>query len=260
VQAGAVGLALVLAACSADPPPVSRTFTVVPEPPALRTVPAPEAPDPLALARYAVEGARLHLDFDWVQFIGHPRYLAPVLATRDGGSLIVANRGERPVAVRLDPAGATLWEVDVGRAGYASFEAAGGVETADGVVVAVASSTNPARNPVTRFVGLDANGEARWDVATRGDGMVRSPYPFLGVAQESGDIALEGWLYDGSPGDATPRLRWSATLTRGGRFTAETVGDEPIPSDDRSHLVFERDVRWLPYTGLSPDLWKIQPL
>ena len=34
-------------------------------------------------------------------------------------------------------------------------------------------------------------------------------YLYRGVVQESGEIALEGWLYDGVPIDATRRLRWS---------------------------------------------------
>lgn len=249
-------LAVLLTACfppaglpPEDPPAVSPLLSPAlaveaEPPPPQRLTPAP---DPLQPARSVVQSQHLHLDFDWIQFIGHEGYVAPVIATRDGGFLIVADRREkerRPVALRLDKTGALLWETDLGREGYVTFEAAGGLETAQGFVVAVASYRNPARNPVTRFIALDSQGKPGWDVATRGDGHTRSPYPFLALLEPSGELVLKGWLYDGPTADDTPRLSWSAVLTTQGRFTQEVVGDTPLAKNDRSHLVFERDQSW----------------
>jgi hypothetical protein len=132
------------------------------------------------------EGIQLY--FDHVRNISNAQgYSASVIATHDGGSLIVGTRHDyppgqyavgksRPVVVKLDASGKPDWEKAYPEQGFLDYEGASALENEDGYLVYILSYVHPKQGAVGRFLQLDRAGKVRWHLQLRGNGQVQTPF------------------------------------------------------------------------------------
>jgi len=158
-------------------------------------------------------------------------YLAPIIATRDGGFLVVGTRStsppgryqvgsSRPVVVKLDAKGSKVWEHAYPARGFLDYEGGSAVEVEDGYIVYILSYVHPSGGSVVRLVRIDRDGEVVWDLRLRGDGRAGTPHPQTFQLRQ-GKLFMEGHIYKDASETA---YGWRGTVSLDGKVLSDDVG------------------------------------
>ncbi len=159
---------------------------------------------------------------------------APVVATQDGGLLLVGTKAPRPITLRMDQAGKVLWQRDLSLKGFAEFEGGSAVATADGgFILFVLSYIASNRGPRTRLVKLEGNGRVVWDWQGRGNGGLDTPVATWLKLAAGGSVQLVGHVYVSASADPRAARKWQAEVDAQGKLLHEEVGD-PLPPPGRA--------------------------
>lgn len=216
------------------------TAPVATPPPAVVAAPAPAVsppPQPLPKQRFAaarrfIEKTKLDLYRYHEHRVGNVEgYLAPILATSDGGLLVVGTRADypkgkyqvgksRPVVCKLDAEGKLTWERAYRANGFVDYEGASAVEVDDGYLVYVLSYVHPGRGAVARLVRIDGKGGVVWDLKLRGQGRENTPFP-QNVRLHQGQLLLDGHIYKDSSDTA---YGWTGSVSLDGKLLSDEVG------------------------------------
>jgi hypothetical protein len=199
----------------------------------------------LAAPPDAIEVGRKHAATNGISLYSyHERYIrnadgytASIIATRDGGTLLVGTKStipkggayeigkSRPVVIKLDRAGAVEWEQAFTKKGFLDHEGGSALELDDGFVVFVQSYVHPARGGVGRLLKLDAGGKLVWEVQLRGDGGALTPFPQSVQRTKRGTFVMTGHIYL----DKSERAYgWDGEVSADGKLVSDVVG-KPDP-------------------------------
>jgi hypothetical protein len=217
------------------PPPTAAVEVELPPPP-----PPPEAAPP---GDGAVDAARQELGERLAQEHGiklylhhrrhlgnHERVFAPIVATDDGGVVVVGTRvTPRPgraglstaVAARFDGAGATVWELDFSRKGFPESEGGSAALAPDGVIVFVLEYVNPAWGGVPRLIKLDQSGATVWDWRGRGRGGVDTPFADVLQLTDAQTVTINGHVYVKK---GAPSRDWRGEVDPTGALIRDEIG------------------------------------
>ncbi|MEZ4401484.1 MAG: hypothetical protein R3B06_15775 [Kofleriaceae bacterium] len=233
-----------LAACGSRVPPFERAPIVAPPTPVDAGVDAPAPPVDAAPPTAAVDdrqralGERyaaahgLRMAGRQVVHIGNTDgVFAPLVAMPDGGVVMVATRVtpragraglSTATAVRLDPAGARMWERDFVLAGFVESEGGSAMPVADGVIVFVMEYVSPAWGGVTRVAKLDAGtGAVVWDWLGRGQGGAGTPFADTLRLTPGGAVEIDGHIVQKK---GQPAQTWRGQLDVTGTLVVDEVG------------------------------------
>jgi hypothetical protein len=160
-------------------------------------------------------------------------FTASIIATRDGGTLLVGTRSSipkggkyeigksRPVVIKLDRAGSVVWEQAFTKKGFLDHEGGSAIEVDDGFVIYIQSYVHPARGSVARLLKLDPKGALVWERQLRGDGGPHTPFPQSVQLTRRGTFVMTGHIYL----DKSERAYgWDGEVAADGKLLSDVVG------------------------------------
>lgn len=157
---------------------------------------------------------------------------APIIATPDGGALLVATAGgdREAVVIRFDSARKILWKRSFRKAGKPAMEGRGAVALSDGgFYLDLGPYANPATANQIWLLKLDGNGNTVWELLFRGLGNDNNPVADRMQLGPDNSILIFGHIYPTLADIRAEKSRgWTAEVTASGKLRFEKTAAEDV--------------------------------
>ncbi|MBE7436935.1 MAG: hypothetical protein HS115_00665 [Spirochaetales bacterium] len=184
-------------------------------------------------AREYAEANALGLYSSYLRYIGNKEGIfAPIIATHDGGALLVAtaNGDQEAVVIRFDASRKVLWKKSFRKAGKRAIEGHAAVMLpGGGFYVDLGPFAHPATANQIWLLKLDDQGSVVWELLFRGSGNENNPAADRLHLSKNQTILIYGHIY---PTRADLRAErsfgWTATVGANGKLIEEATAKQDV--------------------------------